>query len=92
MLSIPKHVNPQRQPPLASNILPVPPPSRQKREAPDPEGPNENPRIAGDRELAMEYHSALLLAANGQRNVTINTLAPESTFGQWWAQLSNAFK
>ena len=56
MLSIPKHVNPQRQPPLASNILPGPPPSRQKREAPNPEGPNENPRIAGDRELAMEYH------------------------------------
>lgn len=92
MLSIPKHVNPQRQPLLASNILPGPPPSRQKREAPNPEGPNENPRIAGDRELAMEYHSALLLAANGQRNVTINTLAPESTFGQWWTQLSNAFK
>ncbi len=39
----------------------------------------------------MEYHSALLLAANGEKNVTINTIAPDATFGQWWAQLKDAF-
>lgn len=32
--------------------------------------------------MAMEYHSALILAANREKNVTINTIAPDSTFGQ----------
>lgn len=42
--------------------------------------------------MAMEYHSALILAANREKNVTINTIAPDSTFGQWWAHLRDTFK
>ena len=40
----------------------------------------------------MEYHSALILAANREKNVTINTIAPDSTFGQAWAELADALE
>ncbi|MGL5997894.1 MAG: glycosyltransferase [Pseudomonas proteolytica] len=66
--------------------------SRQKREAPAPAESAEGSRLQGDRELAMEYHSALLKLANGEKDVTINAIAPDSTFGQWWAHLRDTFK
>ena len=40
----------------------------------------------------MEYHRALLQAANRERNVRISNIPPHSTFGQWWIQLQSAFQ
>ena len=67
-------------------------PSRPKRDAPPPAQSPQSARAEGDRALAMEYRSALILDANRERNVTINTIAPDSTFGQWWAHLRNTLK
>lgn len=81
--------------PLLSPLPGTHPPqslSRQKREAPAPAESAEGSRLQGDRELAMEYHSALLKLANGEKDVTINAIAPDSTFGQWWAHLRDTFK
>ncbi|MBF8003296.1 hypothetical protein IZT72_01720 [Pseudomonas brenneri] len=91
MNSVSNHMTAQPRPFCAPNSLSPQPPSRPKREAPAPSESTESARTQGDRELAMAYHSALLLAANRERNVTINTIAPDSTFGQWWAQLKEAF-
>ena len=66
--------------------------ARPKRDAPPPAQSPQSARAEGDRALAMEYHSALILAANREKNVTINTIAPDSTFGQWWAHLRDTFK
>ncbi|NMX60667.1 glycosyltransferase [Pseudomonas sp. WS 5079] len=85
--------SPAQRPPRQLLNLPVTPlPSRHKRETPTPSESAEHPRTVGDRALATAYSSALLEVANRQKNVTINTIAPDSTFGQWWAQLQNAFK
>ncbi len=40
----------------------------------------------------MEYHSALLLSAHGDKKITINSIPADSTFGQWWGQLHDAFQ
>lgn len=40
----------------------------------------------------MEYHSALLLSAHREKNITINAIPADSTFGQWWGQLHAAFQ
>lgn len=66
--------------------------SRQKRESSSSPDCAASSRAAGDRALAMEYHSALLKLANRERNVTINTVAPDSTFGQWWSHLRDTLK
>lgn len=82
----------QRHPLPTPDTTALQPLSRPKREAGPPPETAEDSRTNGDRELAMEYHAALLQLANRQRDVKINTIAPDSTFGQWWAQLRNAFK
>ncbi|UII69004.1 hypothetical protein LVW35_14985 [Pseudomonas sp. HN11] len=40
----------------------------------------------------MEYHAALLAGAQGETDVKIRSIPPHSTFGQWWAQLQDAFQ
>lgn len=49
-------------------------------------------RANGDRELAMRYRTALLVAAQSSTMPTINYVPPHSTFGQWWGQLRDAFQ
>ncbi len=39
----------------------------------------------------MEYRAALLRAADGARDIKLS-IAPDSTFGQWWAHLRSAFQ
>lgn len=91
MNSVSNHIPAQPRPlPIASALSPQPL-SRPKREAPALSESTESARTLGDRELAQEYQSALLKVANRERNVTINSIAPDSTFGQWWAQLKDAF-
>ncbi|MFQ6589958.1 MULTISPECIES: glycosyltransferase [Pseudomonas] len=83
----------QHRPPPAPTTANPPQLSGQAREFPAPSAPAEGSRREGDRELATtEYHSALLLAANRERNITIGQLPPSSTFGQWWTQLHNTFQ
>ncbi|USV98403.1 hypothetical protein KUA23_14990 [Pseudomonas pergaminensis] len=52
----------------------------------------ESSRAEGDRALATEYRAALLTAARGTADVKISDIPPHSTFGQWWAQLRDAFQ
>lgn len=65
------------------------PPTRQKREASESTAVS---RIEGDREIAINYGSALLGVANQQTNVKVYPVPSHSTFGQWWTQLRNAFQ
>lgn len=77
--------------PAPQNLSAAPHVARQKREAPSPPALAEAPRTRGDRELAMEYRAALLRAADGARDIKLS-IAPDSTFGQWWAHLRSAFQ
>ncbi|MEB0106556.1 hypothetical protein [Pseudomonas sp. MH9.3] len=65
--------------------------SRQQRDAQAPPEPGTS-RADGDRELAMQYRNALLVAAQSSTTPTINHVPPHSTFGQWWGQLRDAFQ
>ncbi|MGR3885580.1 hypothetical protein [Pseudomonas sp. 1152_12] len=75
-------------------LLPQPasstyPPTRQKRDASESTAVS---RIEGDREIAINYSSALLGVADQQTNVKVYPVPSHSTFGQWWTQLRNAFQ
>ena len=49
-------------------------------------------RAEEDRELAMAYRWGLIQSADREKNVHIDAIPPDSTFGQWWGQLHDAFQ
>ncbi|WP_256657703.1 hypothetical protein [Pseudomonas sp. R5-89-07] len=71
--------------------IPSEPLSGPTQAAPAPQT-EDNSRAAGDRQLAVEYHAALLRAATAGTDVRVNAVAPHSTFGQWREQLKNALQ
>lgn len=77
----PPHSVPSSQPSSATN---GPTPANMQ--------PTTDPRVEGDRELAIEYRSALASTANGRRDATVHPIAVNSTFGQWWQALRDAFQ
>ncbi|WP_248730316.1 glycosyltransferase [Pseudomonas sp. MWU13-2517] len=86
------NVTPHRLPLALATANPQPL-SGQTRGLPAPSTQREGSRAEGDRELAItEYHSALLRAANRERNITLRNIPSHSTFGQWWTQLHDAFQ
>lgn len=86
MQSISNHTSPWPQPSVPS-ALPTPQPlPSQKHEPSTPPETAGSPRAQGDRELAMAYSERL------SGNIDINDIPPDSTFGQWWGQLRDAFQ
>lgn len=79
----------------ASSQTPVDQPqiTRHKRDTATPSEPDENSRAAGDSALAVLYGKALLQTtgvSSRDREVMVENIPPNSTFGQWWAQLGRA--
>lgn len=88
MTSVSTHITAQPQP-FALSHLPL---ARHKREAPAPTESAGDARTEGDRALAAEYSTALLLAANRESNINIRPIPADSSFGRWWGQLRTAFR
>ncbi|MFV3014864.1 hypothetical protein ACM9HO_04015, partial [Pseudomonas sp. KHB2.9] len=88
MTSVSTHITAQPQP-FALSHLPL---ARHKREAPAPTESAGDARTEGDRALAAEYSTALLLAANRESNINIRPIPADSSFGRWWGQLRAAFR
>ncbi len=92
MQSISNHTSPWPQPSVPS-ALPTPQPlPSQKHEPSTPPETAGSPRAQGDRELAMAYSETLLMGANRDDNIPFSAIPPDSTFGQWWGQLRDAFQ
>lgn len=92
-------VQPAHQTPLntAPTLIPTDPPHvpRQKRDSSLPVALADNTRAGSDSALAALYGQALLRTtgvASQDSEIMIDNIPPNSTFGQWWAQLGRTLQ